>query len=185
MDITNWLGNLLFNTIIKKYGVELDKNVEEFKSNLNRKDFVSKTRFETEFSIYRELNGVFFDLVYAINQIIPAGVEWKLPDQQKQNELEKERFSDAIAIYANARKSLAYNSAFIPEQFYDNYQQILRLCGKQISAVSQKYNVLNFSSDKGKPKLEDYFRTDKINELIENNSREIRNYLESLEAYDI
>ena len=39
----------------KKYELRLNKELEEFKNKLE-KSYVSKTRFDTEFSIYRQLS---------------------------------------------------------------------------------------------------------------------------------
>ncbi|MEG2014069.1 MAG: hypothetical protein RR063_12875, partial [Anaerovoracaceae bacterium] len=42
-----------------KYQLKLDKELEAFKGRLDRKNYVSRVRFDAEFAIYRELSQVF------------------------------------------------------------------------------------------------------------------------------
>lgn len=58
---------------IKRYQSSLDKALEDRKSKNERKNYVSKVRFDKEFEIYSELSELFFELVAAVNSLIPAG----------------------------------------------------------------------------------------------------------------
>mgnify|MGYP000712484425 FL=1 len=56
-------ANLIADKLKKKYELETTKKLEEYKSKLENKNYISKTRFDTEFSIYRTLSVAFFDMV--------------------------------------------------------------------------------------------------------------------------
>ena len=55
--------NTIAERLEQKYSLKLDKELEKYKSNLDNKIYISKTKFDTEFNIYRELSKVFFEMV--------------------------------------------------------------------------------------------------------------------------
>lgn len=52
---TNWIADRL----AKKFEAKLAQEMEKYKIELSKKEYVSKTRFDTEFKIYRDLSIVF------------------------------------------------------------------------------------------------------------------------------
>ena len=72
----------------------------------------------------------------------------------------------------------------IPEQFYEAYDAILKKCFMQIDVIREKYNIGNLCPDKGKPKPEDYKRTQIINEEFKENNNNVRKYLASLDVVE-
>ena len=51
----------------KKYELRLNKELEDFKNKLENKSYVSKTRFDTEFNIYRQLSESTVIMVKAVS----------------------------------------------------------------------------------------------------------------------
>ena len=54
----------------------------------------------------------------------------------------------------------------------------------QIDVIREKYNIGNLCPDKGKPKPEDYKRTQIINEEFKENNNNVRKYLASLDVVE-
>lgn len=168
----------------KSYEAKLAQELEKYKSDLSKKEYVSKTRFDTEFQIYRDLSVVFFDLVKEINALIPYGLTSKPADEKEREELENKQLQEASRLAIGAQDTLNKNAPFIPEPLYDAYDSILKKCFMQIDVIREKFNVLNMCSDKGKPKADDYKRTNEINQEFRKNNNAIREYLASLDVIE-
>lgn len=177
-------ANQIADRLSKSYESKLAQELEKYKAELSKKEYVSKTRFDTEFQIYRDLNVVFFELVKEINVLIPHGLTNKPADAQEREELENEQLQEARRLAVDAQDTLNKNAPFIPEPFYDTYDSILRKCFMQIDVILQKFNVLNMCPDKGKPQIDDYKRTDEINQEFRENNNAIRKYLASLDVVE-
>lgn len=172
------------DALAKKYEAKLAQELEKYKSDLSKKEYVSKTRFDTEFQIYRDLSIAFFDLVKEVNALIPYGMTLRPADKQEREKLENKQLQEASRIAHDAQDTLNKNAPFIPEPFYDAYDSILRKCFIQIDVIREKFNVGNMCPDKGKPKFEDYCRTNEINQDFRNNNNAIREYLASLDVIE-
>ena len=62
--IVKFSSNIIAKGLEEKYRLTLNKELEEYKSKLSNKTYISKTKFDTEFSIFRELSKAFFEMVY-------------------------------------------------------------------------------------------------------------------------
>jgi len=51
--IVRYLSNLIADRLSKKYEIKLSKEFEKYKSSLQNKTYISRTKFDTEFAIYR------------------------------------------------------------------------------------------------------------------------------------
>lgn len=58
----------------KKYDLKLNEEFEKYKAKIDNKTYISKTKFDAEFNIYRRLSKVFLDFVKNISILIPSGV---------------------------------------------------------------------------------------------------------------
>ena len=55
----------------KKYTLKFDKELEKYKTHLDNKTYISKTKFDAEFEIYRDLSADFCSAVRDISTMIP------------------------------------------------------------------------------------------------------------------
>lgn len=183
-----WIAKVLSDSIAdklsKKYQLQLDKEKEKYKTELNKKEYVSKTRFDAEFNIYRELSSAFCTMVKDISVMIPAGFSWQPVGKEAQKKYEDECYANANSSTVKAQDTLYASAAFIPENFFDGYESILKLCKQQLNVFAFRYNVLSFETKEEKRKLEtdDYERTEEINEKWMNHNGEIRKYLSTLDV---
>lgn len=174
--------NLIVDRLSKSYEAKLAQELEKCKSELSKKEYVSKTRFDAEFEIYRELSRAFFDLVKDINGLIPSGLHYKPAKKEDEERLTNEILQKSVEASNQAQDALNKNAPFIPAEFFNEFDNILRLCFMQIDVIHEKYNVGNLDSQKGIPQPDDYRRTDEINKKLKETNQRIREYLASIEV---
>ena len=100
--------------------------------------------------------------------------------------MDEEHYSTARASVVVAQDELNSNAPFIPEQFYESYEEIRRLGGLQLSEFEERWNVGYFAPQEEKETLsrEAYKRTGEINEKFKKLNNEIREYLKTLDVLD-
>lgn len=177
-------SNIIANRLTKQYENKLQQEIEKYKTELSKKEYVSKTRFDAEFSIYRELSAAFCTMVKDISVMIPSGFNWTPAGEDERKQYEDECYKTANSSTVKAQDSLYASAAFIPEDFFKGYEEILSLCKQQLNTFSFRYNVLSFKTEKEKRTLshEDYKRTTEINEKWMKHNGVIRKYLASLDV---
>ena len=162
-------GNMIAERLSKKYDLKLEKELESFKSALNKeqldfqgtldqkleklkgtlekKNYISKARFDAELQTYRELSKTFFDMIMAVGTAIESpdtNMYVDIEDSQqyisKCNDFLNTQIDNSFKAAYNA---LNYNALFICEEFYDAYKDILTLTIKQIQLLESKEERIN------------------------------------------
>lgn len=184
--VVKFSAGIITDRLSKDYQNRLSKEIEKLKTELSKKEYVSKTRFDTEFSIYRELGMTLSEMVKCINLMIPYGLTTFPKDEDKRTEYENNCFANAVSAVIKAQDALYANIAFIPENIYDEYQEVLRLSQMQVRVFEHRYNVLYLSSQKEREQLkdEDYERTNTLNKKWQELNKSIRDYLSKLEIIE-
>lgn len=179
-------SNFIAEKLSKKYELKLSKELENYKYNLENKNYISKARFDTEFNIYRELSKAFFDMVKDITTMIPIGVATYPADEEKRKEYEHNLYVAASKSTVNAQDVLNSNAPFIPEAFFSKYNNILANCKVQLRTFERRWNVLILSTKEEKETFrdKDYRLSDKIYEDYNSLSSEIREYLTKLDVLE-
>ena len=126
-------ANMIAERLEKKYTLKLDKELEKYKSTLESKIYISKTKFDTEFGIYRELSKAFFDMVKNITTLISDGFATYPANEEQRKEYEHNLYIEAQKSTVLAQDTLNANAPFIPEDFFKQYNEILGLCKRQIT----------------------------------------------------
>ena len=170
----------------KKYQLTLNTELEKYKTELSKKEYVSKTRFETEFSIYKELSLSFSEMIRDINIMIPFGLASVPADEEKRKEYENNCYDRAKSSVVKAQDSLFANTAFIPEESFNSYNDLLKLSQEQLFAFERRYYVGDLVSQREKEilKPEDYERTKDLNKKWQELNKSIRDYLNKLDVID-
>lgn len=184
--VVKFSANLIADKLKKKYELETTKKLEKYKSKLENKNYISKTRFDTEFSIYRTLSVAFFDMVKNISVMIPDGYTQVPADPKVKKEYDKKVYNLALTAVVKAQDTLNGNAPFISEDMYNEYSAILKLCNLQLEVFSNRWNVLYLASQEEKEKLdlEDYKRTGTINESMKELNNKVRKYISTLDVIE-
>lgn len=184
--IVRYLSDFIADRLSKKYELRLSKELENYKSYLENKTYISRAKFDTEFAIYRGLSSDFSDAVLAINIMVPTGLTMVPADREARLELDKKHYEAAVKAIVKAQDSLKSNIPFIPENIYDGYNELLKLFGLQLAAYEDRFVVTDLrpQSEKETFSRDDYKRTREISEKWITINNKIRKYLNSLEIIE-
>lgn len=161
-----------------------DKQLEKFKRISEKKNYVSKVRFDAEFSIYRELSQTFSKAVEGVHGIIPDGEAYYPTDGEKRAEYEQYLFSKFTKAYDSAQSTLYANAPFIPKDMYNKFNEVLDLIRIQSEVYNEAHFTTTLSDADGEITEEDKARTSEIDEKFNRLMDEIRDYLSKLEILE-
>lgn len=163
-----------------------DQQLENYKRILEKKNYVSKVRFDAEFLLYRELtvgcrnmvNDVYF--VYPTYANVPA-------DKERLEKYKQEIFEKAETTYLEFNKLITSNAPFIPKDFYNKFTSIMMLCKENLVVYSQRWNIGHSGGWEGSQSKRGaesgaYQRTPEINKAFDAIIDDIRKYLNNLDV---
>lgn len=184
--VIKFSSNIIAERISAKYENKLEQALEKYKTELSKKEYVSQVKFDAEFEIYRTLSKEFSTAVKNISLMIPDGMSYFPADEDKRKEYENNNYVNANNAIVMAQDALYANGAFISEDLYNKYNEILALCGQQLNAFQRRYNVLYFASQEKKESYTDkeYERTTTIKEKWLELNNCVREYISKLEVID-
>ncbi|MDR0928808.1 MAG: hypothetical protein LBM74_03730 [Oscillospiraceae bacterium] len=178
----------------KKYEERLNEQLATLRHSLDKKQYISKVRFDTEFAIYRELLPAFWNMVYSAMYLFPkeAPVEQV---REKQNKIEDAMNKDIREATSNAIIILNRNCAFIDENVYNTFLKLVKLCEEQ-HMYFERYvlslHELDHSETKRNQKKQEYeaeegykaryTRTDNIHSEMKQLTNKLRTYLAKLDV---
>lgn len=176
-------SDIIAKRLEEKYSLKLNKELEKYKSALDNKSYITKVKFDIELSIYRELSKNFFEMIKNINALIPYGYTKVLADEEKQKEVDIENYNKSIESIVVAQDCLNGNAAFIPEDIFNRYEELLKIGNTQTNVFSDRWDVLYLAPQEEKERLsnDDYKRTKKLNDEFKSLNQDIRKYLSELE----
>ena len=184
--VIKFSSGFIAKALEERYSLKLNKELEKYKSMVESKNYISKTKFDTEFEIYRNLSKTFFEMVKYINIMIPTGISSQPADEEAKKELEYRAYKSANAACLESQNTLNSNAPFIPEELFNEYNNILRLCRLQLDAFEQSWNILYLASQAEKERftIDDYKRTKEINESFTKLNNMVRDYLSKLDVIE-
>lgn len=184
--VIKFSSNIIAERISAKYENKLEQALEKYKTELSKKEYVSQVRFDAEFEIYRTLSKEFSTAVKNISLMIPDGMAYFPADEDKRKEYENNNYVNANNAIVMAQDALYANGAFISEDLYNKYNEILALCGQQLNAFQRRFNVAYFASQEKKETFTDkeYERTTTIKEKWLELNNCVREYISKLEVID-
>lgn len=181
-----WSANIIANHLSKKYEAKITKELEKYKMGLENKIYISKTKFDVEFALYRDLSKSFFSMVKDITHMIPPGLAFYPANKEDREKYENELYDKALASTVSAQDYLSSNIPFIPESLYNQYEEILQLCRLQLGEFEERWNVYSdlTQEDKNRIPHEAFQRSRDIREKFDQLNKDLRKYLSSLDVID-
>lgn len=179
-------ANIIAERLQIKYENKMQKELEKYKSGLDNKIYISKSKFDTEFTLYRELTKSFFEVVRDITIMIPAGLAKYPSDEEEKKKYENTLYKQACQSAIVAQDTLKSNIPFIREEFYIKYEEILSLCKLQLDVFEQRWDELYLVSQKEKEtfSLDDYRRSIEIKDKFKVLNKELRDYLDKIDILE-
>lgn len=136
--VTKFTADILAERLSQKYSIKLQKELEQYKSGLENKTYITKTKFDAEFSLYRELSKTFFEMVKDITTMIPTGYATYPADKEARKEYERILYNNAVKSTVAAQDTLNGNIPFIPDELYQKYKEIVRMCSIQLNVFERR-----------------------------------------------
>ena len=183
----SFCSGIIAKKLEEKYSLKLNEELEKYKANLDNKKYITKTKFDAEFALYKSLSKAFFDMVKAISIMIPQGVEYVPVDEKARDEYDMNKYNEAVKYTVIAQDELNGNAPFVPKDFFDDYEEIRKLCDIQIRVFERRWDSVQFVSEKEKKQLphEAYERTGNINIKFEELNKKIREYLDKIDVLEV
>ena len=181
--LSSWLGKVWAERLMARETAKYREELERLTKQLERKNYVSKVRFDAEFAIYRELCALTDEMERTVHSLFPTGLDPLPNDADEQKKIFQRRYKSACSAYSSASKSLSKNSAFIPKENYDLFDEVERLCRIQI--VLYPYS-LRSGVDKLDPEQEQgcWKRTKEIDDAYKKLQKKLREHLKQLDVLD-
>ena len=185
----NWWQSLLIATIpaiftgivsflVANQQVKVAKKELEEKYIKENELYVSKTRFDKEFSIYQELLEKFVSMVIDCGNLFPVVLVRRPNNENELLKLNRAIYEKIGKSYFDAHVAVYKYAAFIPNKIFVKFKEIIDLCGIQKRYFAEK-NLL-YASIESNEITECYKRTNEINDKTELLISELRAYLSSI-----
>ena len=181
--IVKFTSNSIADALSKKYELKLNKELERYKAGVENKIYISKTKFDTEFQLYRQLSKSFTDMVKQTEQLFPSFTKDARDDYEKY----KSQHDKAVDSIIVAQDELYASAAFISADLYDSFFEIETLCKQQLSDFQDfrlRPDAEEFRKDCGDAFNETYKRTREINEKFNKLLEILREYISRLDVIE-
>lgn len=180
-------SDIIADKLSQRYELKLNKELEKYKSGLDKKTHISRTRFDMEFSIYGKLSEAFVSMEQATYWLFPDGIEMLPPNEEDRKKIFLTRYEKANEAIATAEKTLAANAPFIPSEIFKAFDEIRRLCTRQYNMYSWCGPLAKLRDPSERfleQERECFNRTDEITKKKDHLMNQLREYLEDLEVVE-
>jgi len=146
-----------------------NKKLEDYKSRLEKKIYVSKARFDLEFCTLKEISVALFIAIESCYWLFPDRIDSLPQDEIEKRDLYKARYDTAQENTYTLQRLLGSRSPFIPEKLFNDFADIKKLLSIQVNMF--KHYVLKENRYEFEPELvlnkkrqegESLLRTDEI-----------------------
>lgn len=182
--VVKFSANQIAERMNKKLEASLNKELEKYKHIAEKKNYVSKVRFDAEFKIYRELSQVFSEAIEGVHGIIPFGEAYYPNDEEERDEYKQHLFAEFAKASSSAQKTLFANAPFISKNIYEKFNEIMDLIRTQSEIYIEANLDSTLSNDDSEITEDDINRTALIDKKFNALMDEIREYLSNLEILE-
>lgn len=172
--------NAIFLYFQNKKQHDFDKQLEKYKAGIDNKTYMCKTKFDAEFSMYRELSQAFAVLVKECSQMFPTLTK----DSRNDYEKYKPIHDKCVDVIVSAQDKLNACAPFISEIIYIGYSELEELCKTQLSDFQDfrlRPDAKDYVIECKDAYKEVYKRTRDIQSKYQNISTTLRSYIDSID----
>ena len=183
--LSSWLGKVWADRLMAEEKAKYEKELERLTKQLERKNYVSKVRFDAEFAIYRELSKTLVIVVQDTSLLFPVGgLQYAPASEQAKKQMYKEYYEDAYKSYTDFSNCLASNSAFIAEDIYQDFESIRKKVCQQVNFYTTIIGMVN-TPDLSRKKIEECWSyTAEVYVEQQKLQNKLREYLKTLDVLD-
>ena len=183
--IIKFSANKIAENLSAKYEHKLNEKLEAYKSELDKKNYISKARFDLEFSIYGEISNILLEAVEECFFLFPTQLDNRPEDNEKANEIFNQRYKAAHANVFKLQRIIGSKSPFISKELYSDFFEIKQLLSNQLTAYEYFGPIGRYRTSEDSVHNEEknnaWKRTTEISEKHQMVIDKMRNYFDSLE----
>lgn len=184
-----WCADRIAERLSSKYEMKLNKELESYKAQLDKKTYISRARFDAEFQIYKDLSEKVLSMVECTYWLFPRCLDKVPMDEEERKKIYLERYKNANEAIGQAQSSIRANAPFIPKGFYEQFEEIAMLCLQQYNMYAWCGELTQVSKKSMRPseamlKEEEkcWTRTEQIWQKRESLMQSLREYLQKLDV---
>lgn len=119
--LSNFIAERIAKRIDNKYQQKLEIEFEKYKSGMEHRKYVSKTQFDNEFQIYKQLSKAFFAVAVKASSFAHRNDGNRIIVIREGDIFSVEELKKIIVVNSDAQNLLFENAPFIPEEIYNEY----------------------------------------------------------------
>ena len=130
LGISSFIGKIWINKFTEKYRVKYDKELENYKSEinlgLNKLDkieekalYISKVNYDNEYKIYMEIWPKLIECINSTLWLYPRGIENVPVDEKKLEKYKEDKYNDFREKYMEYNKCIEKYAPFYQKEFYN------------------------------------------------------------------
>ena len=188
--IVKMCSNMIADKLSKKYELKLNKELEKYKAGIENKKYISKARFDREFSMYQDLCEKNITMVYDMGAAVVLTRGGQHPNVNSVHDfvnLAAQHIDDAEIT--NKRYA-----PFIAKDIFESYKELGKQAYSIISLLdlwdmfeTKNYTTINYNGkaytkNTAKNEIED--RQKIISKLSDDTLDKLRDYLSSLDTLE-
>lgn len=120
-----YASNIIASRLSQKYEAKLQEELEKHRAVMEKKTYITKAQYDTEFGIYRSISKNFFEALVAFNSIFSADYRFESQFTPTSFEQARTAFMKVATKLQAAQDTLYENAAFITKPLYDKYENFL------------------------------------------------------------
>lgn len=165
--VVKFSANRLADLLSQKYQAKLDQELETFKGEMEKQlesfrvkadktRYVSKVRFDTEFSLCRELMAAAHNMVSYTYHLYPKTKKYSA-DPEKAKVYEDENWKNAGKYADEFMLLVQRNAPFISKDVYNAFMDLHSLCYENIETYAMKWDkgiIGNWETSQEKREME-------------------------------
>lgn len=188
--VIKFSSNLIAERLSQKYQLSLQKELEKYKAGVENKTYISKARFDREFSMYQDLCEKNITMVYDMGAAVMITRGAKYPGVSSTQE-----FIHLAAQHIDNADMLNKRYApFIAKEIFESYNELGKQAFSIISLLdlwdrfqtenhtTLNYNGTDYEKDKAKDEIEAKQKI--ISKLSDDILDKLRDYLSSLDTLE-
>lgn len=200
--LSSWIGKVWANRILEKEKAEHSKEIEHYKSELNKELqrvnaiqdkalYISKAQYDNEYRIYQEIWEKMFNCVMHTKMLYPQGLQTVPSDPDEFEKYQLEKYKKHAESFNSYLSIIDRYAPFYKKEFYDMFTEIRIKC-REIGMLFHMYELeVKYSDSFQMARGTRMSREDRnkvyhtipseIDEIVERLKTEIRDYLLSLQ----
>lgn len=183
--VSKFCADKIAERLSAKYQHELDRKMEQYKSLLDKRNYVSKARFDTEFALCKEIMQACKKMVDDVYYVYPTFARYPA-DEEARKKYEAEMYDKAVKSYNAFITLLSGNAPFISEPIYEELIKLGNLCHENIDDYSYRWDkwfMGNWEESTEKRQIEKaaYDRTRQFSEKYDSIVKQLRKYFSELD----